>query len=224
MIGIIIAMKSEFIFSKEMKSKIILKKNNNQDFFIYDNKIVFTYSGIGKVNSAIASQNLITNFKLKTLINIGTAGALSKVLKVNDLVFCEKFFSYDVDLTAFNYKIGQIPREKDNFFSFEKSKTFLKIINKNFEIKNVNVASGDSFITNKNYVNYVMFKKEKIDVIDMESWSVANVCNKNKIYFVSFKVISDLINKPSSEDQFKINHVLNRKKISNLIKLIIKLN
>ena len=58
----------------------------------------------------------------------------------------------------------------------------------------------------------------------MGSWSVANVCNKNKIDFVSFKVISDLINKPSSEDQFKINHVLNRKKISNLIKLIIKLN
>ena len=55
------------------------------------------------------------------------------------------------------------------FFSFEKSKTFLKIINKNFEIKNGNVASGDSFIRNKNYVNYVMFKKEKIDVIDMKS-------------------------------------------------------
>ena len=35
--------------------------------------------------------------------------------------------------------------------------------------KDGNGASGDSFITNKNYVNYVMFKKEKIDVIDMES-------------------------------------------------------
>ena len=38
---------------------------------------------------------------------------------------------------------------------------YLKILNKNFEIKNGNVASGDSFITNKNYVNYVMFKKGK---------------------------------------------------------------
>ena len=126
MVGIIIALNSEYIFSKEFKKKIIHKKNNNQDFQIYDKKIVFTYSGIGKVNSAIASQNLVTDFKLRTLVDIGTAGALSKVLRVGELVFCGECFSYDVDLTAFNYKIGQIPREKDNFFSFEKSKTFLK--------------------------------------------------------------------------------------------------
>ena len=94
MIGIIIAMKSEFIFSKQMKSKIILRKNNNEDFFISDNKIVFTYSGIGKDNSAIASQNLITNLKLKTLINIGSAGALSEVRRGSFGVFCEKFFAY----------------------------------------------------------------------------------------------------------------------------------
>ena len=75
-----------------MKSKIILKKNYNLDFYIYDNKRVSTYSGIGEGNSAIASQNLISTFKLKTLMNIGTAGALSKVLKVNDLVFVKSFF------------------------------------------------------------------------------------------------------------------------------------
>ena len=111
-------------------------------------------------------------------------------------------------MAAFNYKNGQIPREEDNVYSFENSKTFLKLINKNFEFKNGNGASRDSFITNNNYVNYVMSKKENIDDIGKETWSVANVCNKNKIDFVSFKVISDLINKPSSEDQFKINHVL----------------
>ena len=90
-------------------------------------------------------------------------------------------------MTAFSYDIGQLPREKDNFFSLENSKTLLKIINKSVEIKNANVASGDSFITNINYVNYVMFKKEKIDVIDMESWSVANVCNKIKLILFLLK-------------------------------------
>ncbi|MGL5591606.1 MAG: 5'-methylthioadenosine/S-adenosylhomocysteine nucleosidase [Mycoplasmoidaceae bacterium] len=223
MIGIIIAMESEFIFDKEMKSKITEEIKNNNKFFIYDKKIVFTYSGIGKVNSAISTYNLITSFKVKKIINIGTAGAFSDDLKINDLVICNKFFSYDVDLTAFNYKIGQMAKEKDNFFSFNNSKKFINAIKKDFEIKKGNVASGDSFISSKNYKKYLIFKEEKIDVIDMEAWSIANVCNKNKINFISFKVVSDLINQPSSEKQFKINHNLNRKKISRLIKLIIKL-
>ncbi|MGL5640136.1 MAG: 5'-methylthioadenosine/S-adenosylhomocysteine nucleosidase [Mycoplasmoidaceae bacterium] len=224
MIGIIIAMESEFIFNKEMKSKITTQTKNKKKFYIYDNKIVFTYSGIGKVNSAISTYNLITSFKIKNLINIGTAGAFSNNLKINDLVLCNKFFSYDVDLTPFNYKIGQMPKEKNNFFLFNKSTNFINNIKKNFEIINGNIASGDSFITNKNHKHYLIFKEEKIDVIDMESWSIANVCDKQKINFISFKVISDLIRNPSSEDQFKINHSLNRKKISRLIELIINLN
>ncbi|MGL5245993.1 MAG: 5'-methylthioadenosine/S-adenosylhomocysteine nucleosidase [Mycoplasmoidaceae bacterium] len=222
MIGIIIAMKSELVFNKEMKSKMTLEIINNQNFFIYNNKLVFTYSGIGKVNSAIATYNLVTSFKIKNLINIGTSGAFSNDLKINDLVLCNKFFSYDVDLTPFNYKIGQMAKEKDNFFSFNNSTKIVNLINKNFEVKNGNIASGDTFITNKNYKHYLIFKEEKIDLIDMEAWSIANVCYKKKINLISFKVISDLISKPSSENQFKINHGMNKKKLSNLIKLIIK--
>jgi adenosylhomocysteine nucleosidase len=88
-IGIIGAMDEEIRFLRnEMKIKEI-KTIADMDFYIgiIENKeVVLVRCGIGKVNAAICTQILISVFDIKTIINIGVAGAIKDTLNILDIV------------------------------------------------------------------------------------------------------------------------------------------
>ena len=94
------------------------------DFFdgvIMEQKIVLVCGGIGKVNAALCSQILISEFKVDGLINTGTAGALLEGLNVFDIVLSTDAVQHDVDASCFGYPPGQIPKTESPFWQADKN-------------------------------------------------------------------------------------------------------
>ena len=60
-------------------------------------EVVLVHSGIGKVNAAIATQILITEFKVDYVINTGVAGSLDPSLNIFDVVCSIDAIEHDVD-------------------------------------------------------------------------------------------------------------------------------
>ena len=73
-------------------------------------RMVLALSGIGKVNAAVATAWVVHQFNPDCVINTGSAGGLGKGLKVGDVVIGDKAAHHDVDVTAFGYEWGQVPR------------------------------------------------------------------------------------------------------------------
>ena len=75
---------------------------------IEDTKVVVVKSGVGKVNAARTTQILIDKLKVKSVINVGSAGALNPLLDIGDIVIAEKLVQHDFDITAFDHAKGYI--------------------------------------------------------------------------------------------------------------------
>ncbi len=203
-IGIIIALDEELNIN-EQNLKFRKEKKLNKDFWIFKykrNKIILTYSGVGKVNASSSTTLLINNYKVDKIINIGSTGSVSKEIKITDIVLANKIYSSDVDLTYFGYKIGQMSNEPE-FYQFNNEFIINKI--SEVKIKLVDIASADSFITKNNIDNFNFFKKYKVSCIDMELSSIAQVCHQNQIDLFSIKIVSDSIydNKSNWDEEVK---------------------
>src|SRR5690625_664942 len=72
-------------------------------------EVILLKSGIGKVNAAMATTILIERFQPTHVINTGTAGGMKGNLNVGDVVVGDEIVHHDVDVTAFDYKFGQVP-------------------------------------------------------------------------------------------------------------------
>ena len=106
MIGIIGAMSEEVMAIKALMDNIEIKNINNLEFIIgtIDNKdVVLAKSGIGKTLSAMTTTVLVSNYPIKQVINVGSAGGLSPSLEVLDVVVSNRVAQADFDLTAFGY-------------------------------------------------------------------------------------------------------------------------
>ena len=114
------------------------------------------------------------------------------------MIIPHKFFYYDV-ITPW-YKFGQVPNEKEYY------------LNSFSDHNNINIASGHSFIDDLEQIKKI---KEKIDVdiFDMESCAIAQVCHKNNIPFYCVKAVSDIIgnNLLSKRDINERIHIASKK-------------
>src|SRR5699024_1823340 len=80
-----------------------------------DNEIILLKSGIGKVNAAMATTILLERFEPTHVINTGSAGGFSNKLEVGDIVIGKEVVHHDVDVTAFDYRYGQVPNMPASF-------------------------------------------------------------------------------------------------------------
>ena len=130
---------------------------------LYDTEIFFT--GVGKVNAASTTEQIIKDYKPKLIINYGTAGTLKK--DIIGLVQVTGFVDRDMDATPQGFKLGQTPFEKDIMLGTDK----------------IVCGTGDTFATSK--------PKIDCDIVDMEAYAIAKICKKHKVNFLCFKYISD---------------------------------
>ncbi|HXK00272.1 MAG TPA: 5'-methylthioadenosine/S-adenosylhomocysteine nucleosidase [Buchnera sp. (in: enterobacteria)] len=117
-IGIIGAVKKEIILLRKKIKSCTIKKIGNQKFYngyLHGINITILKSGIGKVAASMMTTLLISYYNPDIIINIGSAGSISSLLKIKDIIVPDKTSYYDVDLSIFNYSIGQIPKYP-NFF------------------------------------------------------------------------------------------------------------
>jgi len=79
--------------------------------------VISVCGGIGKVNAAICTQLLISEFGAEAIINTGTAGGLNDSLHIFDLVVSTDAVQHDVDVSVFGYAKGQIAGTASPFWN-----------------------------------------------------------------------------------------------------------
>ena len=205
-LGIISAMAEELeLLLKDMSIEEETKKAN-MTFYkgtLGDKNIIAVVCGIGKVNAAICTQILISEYKVSSIINVGVAGGIGKDIYPGDVVVGTDLVQHDMDTTVFGDPHGQIPRL--DTFSF---KCDDKLVNAALaaceDIKEINtfsgrIVSGDQFIADSNKVK-VLDEEFNAKAVEMESAAIAQVAYLNKIPFVIIRSISDNANNGAHMD------------------------
>lgn len=214
MYGIIAAMQEEMQEIKKIMHNIEKIKIYELTFFkgnIKNENIVLVESGVGKVNAARVTQILIDNFKIKGIINVGSAGSCNDELEIGDIVIGKKLVQHDFDITAFGHEKGFISNlgqfvESDELLINKMEETIKKIKNKDFDIKIGTIASGDIFCT-KPKMKEKIKTKFNADCIEMEGAAISQVCKLDNIPFLIVRSISD---KPNGKNEITFDKFLEK--------------
>ena len=202
-IGIIAAMEPEIQFTisaLEDKKEHLISNITFYEGTIGNHKVIVSLSGIGKVNSAINTTLLINNFKPDVIINSGIAGG-SKELSTFDFVIADKLTYSDFDCQIFNYEFGQVPQMPLYYFSDSNLKEKLEayLTSKNISFKNSIVLTADSFRMSASEI------KNNVSTsfaTEMEGTSIAQTCFKLNTPFLSFRIISDILDSENHIEEY----------------------
>ncbi|GBU10514.1 5'-methylthioadenosine nucleosidase [Erysipelotrichaceae bacterium] len=163
-------------------------------------KIVLAKSGIGKVNAALSTALLLEHFKVKEVINIGSAGAIDSSFTVGDIIIGEDALYHDVDVRAFGYEYGQVPAMPLKYVCSPDMVEQFKKISKKFEFRAITgtIATGDSFMNNRDAIlDLYKLLPPPIVAVDMEAAAITQVCFQYDIPFIVVRSISDIVGKNS---------------------------
>lgn len=168
----------------------------------YDGKdIVLLKSGIGKVNAAMATTILLADFKPDVVINTGSAGGFDESLEVGAVVISDEVRHHDVDVTIFNYEMGQVPQLPAAFKSDARlmeiaEEAVAEIGEHQFAVGLI--CSGDSFMNDPIRVENVRKHFPQMKAVEMEAAAVAQVCYQFGTPFVVIRALSDIAGKQSN--------------------------
>lgn len=158
----------------------------------YNNiNVVALYSGVCKVNAAIAAQILKDKFDVSHIIVVGVAGGIDKSLKIGDTVIGTEIAYHDVEaeiLTEYH------PWMENSYFKSDNSlvEYCKKVLKENKFKQSVyfgKIVTGEAFIT-QNGREEIILKYNPL-CVDMETGSVAHVCYANKTPFLAIRSITD---------------------------------
>ncbi len=207
MIGIIGAMEEEVnaILDKcEINQEKQILDCHFYEGKVFDKDIVVLQGGIGKVNAAICTSILISEYHPNFIINIGSAGGLQSNQNVGDVVISKEVAYHDVDVTAFGRQIGEIPGMpvvfKADSILVDKAKTILNEMNITYH--HGLIVSGDQFIHQKVQVDEIKNNFPNALCSEMESTAIAQTCYKYQIPFIITRSLSDVFGKGNSSIQF----------------------
>lgn len=153
--------------------------------------VAVLFSGVCKVNAAVAAQILMDCFGCGCLINAGTAGGMAPDLNIFDTVVADEAVYHDVEpsiLTEFHPWIEN--------GSFKADPKLLEIARKAIEVmppeRRVMIgrmATGERFIEDdlRDWIN----SRFTPLTVDMETAAIAHACHVNRKPFIAVRTITD---------------------------------
>ncbi|MEK3981121.1 5'-methylthioadenosine/S-adenosylhomocysteine nucleosidase [Psychrobacillus sp. FSL K6-2836] len=166
-----------------------------------NHEVVLLKSGIGKVNAAMTTSILLSEYKPDYVINTGSAGGYDPNLEVGAIVISDEVRHHDVDVTAFGYEIGQVPQLPA---AFKADEHLMKLAEAAvYEIGEHQaatglIATGDIFMHDPAKVEQVRIHFPQMKACEMEAAAVAQVCHQFEVPFVVIRALSDIAGKESS--------------------------
>lgn len=142
-----------------------------------DVEVYYVRTGIGKAKAAFRTADAIQMVKPDLVINMGTAGTVNH--QVGDVFVCRHFVDRDMQKLAglgLEYELDSSALLREKGFCGHWT-----------EMGTCN--TGDSFLTELTHIEG--------DVVDMEAYAQALVCEAKEIPFVSVKYVSDVIGQNS---------------------------
>lgn len=166
-----------------------------------NHEIVLLKSGIGKVNAAMTTSILLSEYKPDYVINTGSAGGYDPNLEVGAIVISHEVRYHDVDVTAFGYEIGQVPQLPASFKADEQlmklAEDAVHEIGEHQAATGL-IATGDIFMHDPAKVEQVRMHFPQMKACEMEAAAVAQVCHQFEVPFVVIRALSDIAGKESS--------------------------
>lgn len=190
--GIIGAMESEIIYLKDCLTGV--KEVTYGGFKFYEGmlkelQVILCASGIGKINSSLATQTMILKFQLEGIINIGTAGTLTQRIKVGDMVVSEKATFHDVKkLQMVSYWPFKEEYEADEYLVKKVYEAYNSLNGKDYKLFKGKCVTGDIFVASDE-MKYLIANECRADCVEMEGGAIAQVAYINKIPYVIVRSI-----------------------------------
>jgi len=154
--------------------------------------IIIAYSKIGKVFAALTATIMIEKFKVEKLLFSGVAGAISKDLKIGDLIVAKGLVQHDLDITAFGHPYGYVPEGEVCTLADEELLKISKEVakQKSIDLKEGIIATGDQFVASSERKEWIE-GTFKAHALEMEGAAVAVVCDALNVPFFILRAISD---------------------------------
>lgn len=158
---------------------------------ISDVEVVVLFSGVCKVNAAIATQILVDTYHVDAIINAGVAGGMNQNLEIYDTVISTEVAYHDVApniLTEFHPWLETVFFKADQGL-LNLTKMAVDKLEQNYKVYWGRMVTGEAFIADEG--------RQKINeqfeplTVDMETASIAHVCYVNNIPFISIRCITD---------------------------------
>ena len=155
-----------------------------------EDKVILQKSGIGKVNAAIQTVEMIRQYKPDVIISSGCAGGNGDDIHVQDVVVSTELAYHDVYCgTAIGHSVyGQVQGLPARF----EADPYLLEKARQTGAKPGLIVTGDWFVDSKEKMREIIGHFPEAKAVDMESAAIAQTCYINKVPFISFRVISDI--------------------------------
>ncbi len=160
---------------------------------IAGNEIILLQCGIGKVNAAVGTAELIKTFSPDCIISTGVAGGIDKSLDIMDVVVSKQICYHDV-WCGMGCEYGQVqglPTFFDGDANLVEKAVHLNEKQTKTRIHAGLICTGDQFISDQAELKGIKDHFPEGLACDMESASIAHTCYLYKKPFVSFRIISD---------------------------------
>ncbi|GHB10435.1 5'-methylthioadenosine/S-adenosylhomocysteine nucleosidase [Salinicola rhizosphaerae] len=162
--------------------------------------IVLLQSGIGKVNAAVGTTQLLTHYAPALIINTGSAGGFGAELDVGDVVISNEVRHHDVDVTAFGYDMGQVPGMPVAFAAapdlIETARDCIEALGE-LRVHEGLICTGDSFMADPGRVDATRAHFPQMLAVEMEAAAIAQTCHLFGCPFVVIRALSDIAGKES---------------------------
>ena len=229
-LGIIAAMSEELeILLKDMQldsstTKAGMTFNKGK---LWSNEVIAVVCGIGKVNAAVCTQILVSEFNVDKVINVGVAGGIGKDIYPGDVVIATNLVEHDMDTTAFGDPHGQVPRM--DTFDFKCDSSLIESANSackkvgGFNTFTGRIVSGDVFVADVEKIKWLEKEFNALSC-EMEGASIAHVCYLNNIPVVVIRSISDNANNGAHMDFEKFTPIAVKNSTSILKEMLLSVN
>lgn len=153
--------------------------------------IVTLFSGVCKVNAAVATQILIDKYGVNIIINAGTAGGMNEDLNIFDSVISTEVAYHDVApniLTEFHPWLETVYFKADPKL-LKLSRQAVDNLDVEGKIYWGRMVTGEMFIADEG--RKAINEHFHPLTVDMETASIAHVCYVNSIPFISIRNVTD---------------------------------
>ena len=184
--------------------------------------VVIAICGMGKVNAAVCTQNMINKFSPDLIINTGIAGSLTTRIHCGDIAIGTSVIQHDYDTTAIGDIKGFIQGpDKINFPCDKQIVARLKEICEAEDIKCRGgvIATGDQFIADKKKAQGIVNWFGAI-ACDMEAGAIGHTCYLNGVRFAVIRCMSDEADGSSGMTYYELKPFASQRAADLIMKLL----
>lgn len=193
-IGIIVAMDKEFAQLRTLATDQNEETRDGRKFVtgrIAANEVVMMQCGIGKVNSAVGTVELIKGYHPDLVMSTGVAGGADTSLDVTDVVVSSECCYHDA-YCGDECQMGQIMGLPARYASGAELVAKATSIGGHAHVRAGLIVTGDWFVNTREKMQSILDQFPDAMAVDMESCSIAQTCHLYHTPFISFRIISDI--------------------------------